>query len=133
MPWKRGIIELISKKDLKDIKDDLRELVSKIEALQEHDNIDKLTINWDKKEIESPGVTIGCFLPRLQWFNKRLDKWIEKAPAGKRGPKKKGVIEEIQDSIEQMDEGLGIPVEVVKENIKKRRSKNNNNVSTRSH
>ncbi len=79
----------ITKKELKELKEELKAFHDKLESLLSHDNINRLTIEWGKTDIESPGVTIGVFLPRLQWMNKRLDKWIDKAPASKRGPKKK--------------------------------------------
>lgn len=116
---------MITKKELKDIKEKLRELHDDIEKLMDHEDISKLTITWGKADVESPGITIGMFLPRLQWMNKRLDKWIDKAPAGKRGPKKKTQLEdfklEINASIEQMNAGEGIPIEIVKDKIVRRR------------
>lgn len=80
---------MITKKDLREIKDDLRGLVEKIEALQSQENFGKLSITDDLGFKESSSLVVETFIPRLLWFNKRLDKWINQVPAGKRGKTKK--------------------------------------------
>lgn len=83
---------MTTKKELKALKELVKQVSSLIEALP---GDDRLTINWnpepkkrpEKNDFETTGMTCDHILSKLYWFNKRLDKWIEQAPGSRRGPK----------------------------------------------
>lgn len=84
----------ITKKELKELKELIKQVSELIDPLQEED---KLVINWNPEpkkrpendDFETPRITCNHIQSKLDWFNKRLDKWIELAPGSRRGPKPK--------------------------------------------
>lgn len=84
----------ITKKELKELKELVKQVSDLIEGLPAED---RLIINWnpepikrpEKNDFETPGMTCNHIQSKLDWFNKRLDKWIDQAPGSRRGPKPK--------------------------------------------
>ncbi len=79
----------ITKQDLKELKEELRSFINKIQELQETEDFAKLESKDGSGWKESAKLSTEMWVPRAEWYISKINDWIEKAPAGKRGRKKK--------------------------------------------